>query len=88
MEARSVKNAANARELVKARGLSHVKVGVSDVDGIIRGKYMGREKFFSALELGVKFCDVIFGWDFERSALRQIDIHRLAHRLSRRHRAD
>ena len=63
MEARSVKNAADARELVKARGLSHVKIGVSDVDGIIRGKYMARDKFFSALESGVKFCDVIFGWD-------------------------
>jgi glutamine synthetase len=63
MDARSVKTAADVRELVTARGLSHVKLGVTDVDGIIRGKYMARDKFFSALETGFKFCDVIFGWD-------------------------
>jgi glutamine synthetase len=63
MDARSVKTAADVRELVTARGLSHVKLGVTDLDGIIRGKYMARDKFFSALESGFKFCDVIFGWD-------------------------
>jgi glutamine synthetase len=63
MDARSVKTAADVRELVTARALSHVKLGVTDVDGIIRGKYMARDKFFSALESGFKFCDVIFGWD-------------------------
>ena len=88
MEARSVRNAADARELVKARGLSHVKIGVSDVDGIIRGKYMARDKFFSALESGVKFCDVIFGWDLQRSALRQVDLHRRHTAFPDAHRAD
>jgi glutamine synthetase len=63
MNARSVKTAADARTLVEARGLTHVKVGVTDIDGVIRGKYMARDKFFSALESGFKFCDVIFGWD-------------------------
>src|ERR1700740_1051507 len=63
MDARSVKTSADAREIVKARGLSHVKLGVSDIDGVIRGKYMARDKFFAALDSGFKFCDVIFGWD-------------------------
>jgi glutamine synthetase len=63
MESRNVKTAADARALVEARGLSHVKLGVVDLDGVIRGKYMSRDKFFSALESGFKFCDVIFGWD-------------------------
>jgi glutamine synthetase len=63
MDARSVKTAADARELVAARRLSHVKLGVSDIDGVMRGKYMARDKFFAALESGFKFCDVIFGWD-------------------------
>jgi glutamine synthetase len=63
MKARSVRTAADARALVEERGLSHVKLGVTDIDGIIRGKYMERAKFFSALESGFKFCDVIFGWD-------------------------
>jgi glutamine synthetase len=40
-----------------------VKVGVFDVDGILRGKYMAREKFLSALDKGFGFCDVVLGWD-------------------------
>ncbi|HYC25213.1 MAG TPA: glutamine synthetase [Roseiarcus sp.] len=63
MDARSVRTATDARELVTARGLSHVKLAVSDIDGVMRGKYIARDKFFSALESGFKFCDVIFGWD-------------------------
>ena len=63
MDSRSVKTVAEARALVEARGLSHVKLGVVDLDGVIRGKYMARDKFFGALEQGFKFCDVVFGWD-------------------------
>jgi glutamine synthetase len=63
MEARDVRTAADARAIVEARGLSHVKVGVFDADGVMRGKYMGREKFFSALDKGFGFCDVVLGWD-------------------------
>jgi glutamine synthetase len=63
MDSRNVKTAADARALVESRGLSHVKLGVTDLDGVIRGKYLSREKFFGALEHGFGFCDVIFGWD-------------------------
>ncbi|VAW82151.1 glutamine synthetase family protein [hydrothermal vent metagenome] len=63
MEARQVKTVADAREIVVARKLPHVKVGVFDMDGILRGKYMSREKFLSALDKGFGFCDVILGWD-------------------------
>ena len=54
---------AAARAFVVERGIEHVKVGVFDGDGILRGKYMSREKFLSALEKGFGFCDVILGWD-------------------------
>jgi glutamine synthetase len=40
-----------------------VKLGAFDVDGILRGKYVSIEKFWSAAEGGFGFCDVIFGWD-------------------------
>ncbi|MFO0678162.1 MAG: glutamine synthetase family protein [Polyangiaceae bacterium] len=56
----------NAQEL-RARfdelGIRHVKVGGFDIDGVLRGKYMAKEKFWGALDEGFGFCDVIFGWD-------------------------
>ncbi len=63
MEPRDVTNAEQARAIVEQRGLNHVKVAVFDIDGILRGKYMARDKFFSALDTGFGFCDVIVGWD-------------------------
>ena len=44
-------------------GIDNVKVGVFDMDGILRGKYMHRDKFLSALESGFGLCDVVLGWD-------------------------
>jgi glutamine synthetase len=63
MEAREVASAEDLRRLVAERDLKHVKVGVFDVDGILRGKYMAREKLFSSLDGGFGFCDVVLGWD-------------------------
>jgi glutamine synthetase len=59
----SVRTAEQARAIIEQRQLTHVKVGVFDNDGILRGKYMGRDKFFGALEKGLGFCDVVLGWD-------------------------
>jgi glutamine synthetase len=58
-----VKSVADAKKIVEERGLTHVKVGVFDGDAILRGKYMSKAKFFSALEGGFGFCDVVLGWD-------------------------
>jgi glutamine synthetase len=63
MHPKQVKNAAQACAIVSERELTHVKVGVFDIDGILRGKYMSRAKFESALENGFGFCDVVLGWD-------------------------
>ncbi|KAF8682711.1 Glutamine synthetase guanido kinase [Rhizoctonia solani] len=41
-----------------------VKVAGIDVDGILRGKFMSKDKFLSAVKgEGFGFCSVIFGWD-------------------------
>ena len=49
MQTREVKTCEDAKQIVEKRGLSHIKVGIFDIDGVLRGKYMSREKFFSAL---------------------------------------
>ncbi|MCH9688454.1 MAG: glutamine synthetase family protein [Deltaproteobacteria bacterium] len=41
----------------------HHKIGVFDVDGVLRGKYVDRGKFLSAADKGFGFCDVVLGWD-------------------------
>jgi glutamine synthetase len=51
------------RERFEALALRRVKVGGFDVDGVLRGKYLSLEKFWSVVEDGFGFCDVIFGWD-------------------------
>ena len=61
MEARKVKTIDDAKNIINERNLSHVKVGVFDVDGILRGKYISKAKFFSALDNGFGFCDVVLG---------------------------
>ncbi len=58
-----VRDAAAARQFIQDRGIEHVKLGVFDGDAILRGKYIARDKFLSALDKGLGFCDVILGWD-------------------------
>ena len=48
---------------VRKSGTGKVKVAVSDIDGILRGKYLYKDKFLGATESGFGFCDVVFGWD-------------------------
>jgi glutamine synthetase len=59
----NVTTAKEAIALVRERKLNHVKVGAFDIDGVLRGKYISREKFESALDSGFGFCDVVLGWD-------------------------
>jgi glutamine synthetase len=63
MNPREVVTIVDARQIVEERGLPHVKVCLSDNDGVMRGKYMSREKFLSSLDNGFAFCDVVLGWD-------------------------
>ncbi|KZZ20481.1 glutamine synthetase, partial [Oleiphilus sp. HI0078] len=63
MEARSVKTIEDAKHIVNLRGIKHVKVGLFDIDGVMRGKYMSKDKFFAGLDKGFGFCDVVLGWD-------------------------
>src|SRR5438552_4055752 len=52
-----------AVEAVKRSGSGKVKVACSDIDGVLRGKYLHLDKFLGAVDSGFGFCDVVFGWD-------------------------
>ena len=40
-----------------------VKLAITDIDGVLRGKVMSFDKFKSIAGKGFGFCDVVFGWD-------------------------
>ncbi|KAI9786314.1 MAG: hypothetical protein M1816_008055 [Peltula sp. TS41687] len=52
-----------------------VKVAGIDVDGILRGKLVAKEKFLSIARDGFGFCSVIFGWDMhDQTYFRELKI--------------
>ena len=63
MDSSQITDFESAAAYVRESGHSAIKLAVTDIDGILRGKYVSRDKFLSALEKGLGFCDVIFGWD-------------------------
>jgi len=52
-----------ALEKIRKSSASKFKVAITDIDGVLRGKYIHRSKLESALESGFGFCNVVFGWD-------------------------
>jgi glutamine synthetase len=48
---------------LEVAGTEKVKLAVTDIDGVLRGKVIGFDKFKSIAEKGFGFCDVVFGWD-------------------------
>jgi len=50
-------------EWIEREGIRFFKIGVFDVDGVMRGKYVDRGKLRSAVDKGFGFCDVVLGWD-------------------------
>jgi glutamine synthetase len=57
------KTSAEIMKLLKERDTQKVKLAVTDIDGVLRGKVISMEKFTLIVEKGFGFCDVIFGWD-------------------------
>ncbi len=48
---------------IRESGHQRVKFAVTDIDGVLRGKYVHKGKLLEGVESGVGFCDVVFGWD-------------------------
>ena len=50
-----------------------VKVAITDLDGVLRGKIIHVDKFLSAAESGFGFCNVVFGWDSSDHAYDNVE---------------
>ncbi len=74
MNPREIKTAEDAARIINEREIKHVKVGLFDLDGVMRGKYMSRDKFLSSLHDGLAFCDVVLGWDSNDQLYENVDV--------------
>ncbi len=50
-------------DYVKNHPSKKVKLAITDIDGVLRGKYVSVDKFLSIADGNMGFCDVVFGWD-------------------------
>ena len=57
------KSANSIIDAIKKSDTVRVKVAVADIDGVLRGKYIHKDKFISAIDGGFGFCNVVLGWD-------------------------
>ena len=46
-------------------GVDRVKLAVTDIDGVLRGKYISLKKFQSVVKDVGSFCDCVLGWDVD-----------------------
>ncbi len=46
-------------------GIQRIKLGVTDVDGVMRGKYISLDKFEAIADSTSGFCDCVLGWDLD-----------------------
>lgn len=53
----------SALEQIKKYSGQKVKLAVTDIDGVLRGKVVHMKKFESVAKSGLGFCNVVFGWD-------------------------
>jgi glutamine synthetase len=71
---RDAETVARLRDELERRGVVKAKLGGFDVDGILRGKYVSKEKLFSAADGGLGFCDVVFGWDLHDRLYDDVEV--------------
>jgi len=52
-------------EEYRSQGINKVKVAITDIDGVLRGKYISLDKFASIAAETSGFCDCVLGWDMD-----------------------
>ncbi|MBJ21927.1 MAG: glutamine synthetase [bacterium] len=71
---RGVTNVAELDQWIEREGIRFFKIGVFDIDGILRGKYVDLMKLRSAVDKGFGFCDVVLGWDLHDELYERVEV--------------
>ena len=70
-------------DIYRAEGVRRVKIGFTDIDGVMRGKYLSLDKFASIADGTSGFCDCVFGWDVDDQLYDNARYTRVAYSVSR-----
>ena len=61
-------------KLLQQSNHNKVRVAVADIDGVMRGKLMHKDKLIHVLKGGFGFCNVVFGWDMGDQAYDNVEV--------------
>lgn len=61
-------------KLLQQSNHKKIRVAIADIDGVMRGKLMHKEKLLHALEGGFGFCNVVFGWDMGDQSYDNVEV--------------
>lgn len=59
-------------EYLNEKDIRKIKFAFADIDGVLRGKIINKQKFIDGLQDGYGFCDVVFGWDSSDTCYDQV----------------
>ena len=48
---------------LQQHNIDKIKFAFADIDGVLRGKIISKQKLLDTIDSGIGFCDVVFGWD-------------------------
>jgi glutamine synthetase len=57
------KTTAEILATLQSNNTKSVKLAITDLDGVLRGKMVSFQKFTTMVEQGFGFCDIVFAWD-------------------------
>jgi len=69
-----VTNVAELNQWIEREGIRFFKIGIFDIDGVLRGKYVDLGKLQSAVDKGFGFCDVVLGWDMHDKLYERVEV--------------
>ena len=61
------------KQFIDNHGVERFKIGVVDLNGILRGKYISKQKFIVGLGTGLSFCDVVVGCDIDDNLIKNLN---------------